>query len=97
MSGNPKLQEVADDMNLPQRLRGDPTRLAQAMLNLLSNAVKFTHQGWVRLGGELLATEEGQQQGRDVALEHAALHVLVAHASSSTGVAGRATQGRPAS
>jgi PAS domain S-box-containing protein len=30
-----------------RRLRGDPTRLAQALLNLLSNAVKFTDRGRV--------------------------------------------------
>jgi PAS domain S-box-containing protein len=41
------LQVEAD--GLPHRLRGDPTRLSQALLNLLSNAVKFTERGVVRL------------------------------------------------
>jgi PAS domain S-box-containing protein len=38
------------DNQVPWReLRGDPTRLSQALLNLLSNAVKFTERGGVTL------------------------------------------------
>jgi PAS domain S-box-containing protein len=48
------LELVLDTDHLPARLRGDPTRLAQALINLLTNAVKFTASGWVRLRGELL-------------------------------------------
>lgn len=54
------LELILDTDHLPERARGDPKRLAQALVNLLSNAVKFTRQGWVRLRGELLA-EEGER------------------------------------
>jgi PAS domain S-box-containing protein len=53
-----QLELVLDTNRLPDRLRGDPTRLAQALINLLTNAVKFTRQGWVRLRGELLSQDE---------------------------------------
>ncbi len=43
------LELVLASGSVADRLRGDPTRLAQALLNLLSNAVKFTERGWVRL------------------------------------------------
>ncbi len=58
------LELVLDTDHLPARLRGDPTRLAQALINLLSNAVKFTDTGWVRLRGELLQVQGERQQVR---------------------------------
>jgi len=49
-----------DQHQVPDTLRGDPTRLAQALVNLLSNAVKFTDQGQVTLVAELLSREGDQ-------------------------------------
>jgi len=54
------LELVVDTDHLPQRLRGDPTRLSQMVINLLSNAVKFTDKGWVRLKGDLLDDRDGR-------------------------------------
>ena len=54
------LELVVDTDHLPQRLRGDPTRLSQMVINLLSNAVKFTDKGWVKLKGDLLDDRDGR-------------------------------------
>jgi len=45
---------------VPDALRGDPTRLSQALLNLLSNAVKFTDRGHVDLRVQRLESDDGQ-------------------------------------
>ena len=49
------LELILETDHLPERLCGDPQRLAQALINLVANAVKFTQRGWVRLRGHLLA------------------------------------------
>jgi two-component system, chemotaxis family, sensor kinase Cph1 len=43
---------------IPAQLRGDPTRLAQALLNYANNAIKFTEQGEITLGARVLQQTE---------------------------------------
>ncbi len=88
------LELIVDTDNLPTHLSGDATRLSQALLNLLSNAVKFTHQGWVRLRGEivqeqrerLLVRFEVQDTGEGIApvLQNALFNAFEQADSSTT-------------
>jgi PAS domain S-box-containing protein len=65
------LQITVDPDGVPVWLRGDPTRLRQALLNYAGNAVKFTEQGTVAIravllderGGQLLVRFEVQDTG----------------------------------
>jgi len=84
---------VVDADGLPDALRGDATRLSQALLNLISNAVKFTESGSIRVSGELLREEgdellvrfEVRDSGIGIAPEHQArLFDAFEQADSST-------------
>jgi PAS domain S-box-containing protein len=78
---------------VPTWLRGDPTRLRQALLNFASNAVKFTEQGTVFLrarlvqddGARLLVRFEVQDTGIGIHADHlAGLFQVFQQVDSST-------------
>ena len=56
-----RLQVIIDLDGVPPWLRGDPTRLRQALLNYAGNAVKFTEHGRIAIRARLL--EESGDDG----------------------------------
>lgn len=54
------LRLYIDQNAVPHWLRGDPTRIRQALLNYAVNAVKFTEEGCIYLRSVKLVKEEGR-------------------------------------
>ena len=81
--------------NLHCRLRGDPTRLAQALINYANNAIKFTESGTITIRSELLEETADRvllrfavaDSGIGIAQEHLdRLFTAFEQANSSTGL-----------
>lgn len=46
--------EIVIDDNIPERVTGDPYRIAQILSNLVNNAIKFTKQGTITISCKLV-------------------------------------------
>jgi PAS domain S-box-containing protein len=63
------LQVTLDGDAVPLWLRGDPTRLRQALLNFAGNAIKFTEKGSITLRAKLLQDDANEDKGLLVRFE----------------------------
>ncbi len=55
-----KIEIELDPVVVPEWLRGDPTRLRQALLNYAGNAVKFTETGFIAMRAKLLQERDSE-------------------------------------
>jgi PAS domain S-box-containing protein len=55
------LHLIVDAELFPWQLRGDPTRLSQALLNYVNNAIKFTEKGTITIRTRLLDETDGSK------------------------------------
>ncbi len=89
---NKGLRIEIDNGDVPLLLRGDPTRLRQALLNYAANAIKFTDKGVVILraklleenGDELLVRFEVQDTGIGISTDKVARLFQVFEQADST-------------
>lgn len=59
-AGAKGLSFEVDQDSVPQWLRGDPTRLRQALFNYAGNAIKFTEQGTIFLRAKILEENDAE-------------------------------------
>ena len=77
---------VVQSEGVPAMLRGDPTRVSQALLNLMSNAVKFTEHGSVLLRCERMGADADADAAADTDTDTDVLRLRFSVRDSGMGV-----------